>query len=377
MRRTFILASGLALLLLACDSDGSGGAKITPVDATGGDATLGDASADGVLDATTDGVLDATADGATDATPDGSSTPLRVDPACIDGQFAEALPDPGADLSAVIAAYSQAQPTDFILAALDLRYPTGASIVRKGLAAEGKIGLGNCVDTFLQPSASAAKVLSQLSTIVHECGHFADLAASSGATFIFNATTTSSCQGGGSQGGPPATFARSLLNGDPYSPLRPPCPDSGFGDNCDSYANVYLDGDPTNGTFEGGDQGFDSVIEETTQYVGSLATGYAFEDQYTFSTSERDGILTFLWYVERYLRLARLEHPAVHAALLADGCWRRAILTVWGRAHLYLAATEGRAKLGLADDAIDALVDDPELLGEIQRVRAAEGCAAP
>ena len=43
----------------------------------------------------------------------------------------------------------------------------------------------------------------------------------------------------------------------------------------DNYANVYLDGDPDDDEFDGGDQGFNSLLEETLQYVNSLATGYA------------------------------------------------------------------------------------------------------
>ena len=74
--------------------------------------------------------------------------------------------------------------------------------------------------------------------------------------------------------------------------------------DCDFYRQVYLDGDPDDDNFEGGDQGYNSVLEETTQYINSLAVGYAFNDLYSGSVSERDGILTFLWYITRYLKMA-------------------------------------------------------------------------
>ena len=72
--------------------------------------------------------------------------------------------------------------------------------------------------------------------------------------------------------------------------------------------------------------------------------------------------------------MARTEHPEVHAFLLGNACWRDAILTVWGRAWLYLDATADNPNLGLDDDALEKLVKTPELLDEIEAVRVASGC---
>src|SRR5690606_17662807 len=115
----------------------------------------------------------------------------------------------------------------------------------------------------------------------------------------------------------------------------------------------YLDGNATDGTFESGDQGYNLLLEEAAQYVNSLATALAFEDQYERQrVSERDGILTFLWYIERYLAMARAEYPEAYALLSEDPCWRQATLTVWDRGWFYLAATAGNESLGLDDAAI-------------------------
>ena len=84
--------------------------------------------------------------------------------------------------------------------------------------------------------------------------------------------------------------------------------------------------------------------------------------------SERDGILTFLWDVERYLKMARESYPSAYAHLSQTTCWREGILNVWGRAWLYLSATEGNAKLGLSDAKIIDLVRTPELLNEIKHL---------
>ena len=113
------------------------------------------------------------------------------------------------------------------------------------------------------------------------------------------------------------------------------------------------------------------------QYINSLATAYAFDDIAVASgesTSQRDGILTFLWYIERYLHLARASHPAAYDHLLhgSTGQWRHAILTVWGRAWLFLNASASERDLGIDDLGIMPLVTDPVLLDEIQRLRAAE-----
>ena len=116
------------------------------------------------------------------------------------------------------------------------------------------------------------------------------------------------------------------------------------------------------------------LFEEVVQYVNSLATGHAFQDQIQWSVSERDGILTFLWYLERYLKMAREQYPAAYAHLSQTACWREGILNVWGRAWLYLKATEGNGKLGISDAKIIGLVRTPELLDEIQRLREIQGC---
>ena len=114
--------------------------------------------------------------------------------------------------------------------------------------------------------------------------------------------------------------------------------------------------------------------EETLQYIHSLASGYAFNDFYSGATSERDGILTFLWYTTRYLRMARLDYPQTYQLLSEDSCWRELILSTWGRAWLYLDATDGFSQLGIDDVDLEALVREPVLLEEIERLRALQGC---
>jgi hypothetical protein len=320
-------------------------------------------------------------DGATDDPDNGDNddgttpdSPL-VDPDCVDGQFSEVLPDLDADISGIVAGFDAGDPEGFVSALLAARYPFAAPLVEDGYDSPN----GNCLRAFGYDLSSAAAIIGNMSTIVHECGHFADGDASGfGAnTYYVNSDLTLELAQGDATDRGGLTFARSRIKGDDYQPSQPAC--TGFGQqDCDVYAYIYLDGDPDDGTFDGGDQGFNMLFEETVQYVNSLASSWAFVDQIQpgSSSSQRDGILNFLWFVERYLRMARLEYPDAYAHLLEgdDGKWRRAILQVWGRAWLYLGETEGVPGLGIDDEFLTELVSEPELVEEIQRLRDAEGC---
>ncbi len=302
----------------------------------------------------------------------GPSPTGPVDPMCTDGRYTETLPDPNAPIDDV--AFAGDVPA-FVDTVLGRRYPFGLELVEGGRT-NTSFG-SDCSVLFAGSPASAADVYRAMSTITHECGHFWDGERSRGATNVYElatARTLTAMRGDTtSRGGD--TFARSLIRLDSYQTMRPPCGGS-FRRGCDSYADIYLDGNPADATFESGDQGFNLLFEETVQYVNSLATEYAFADRIRSgsSTSARDGILTFLWYVERYLRLARTEYPAAYARIADDAAWRDAILTVWGRAWLYLGLTAENPALGLEDDVLEGYVLDPVLLDEIDRLRALSGC---
>lgn len=289
---------------------------------------------------------------------------------CEQEEYSEPLPTKDS-LSGLT--FSSGQAANYLLSALEIRYPVGRDIVDDARKIGNK--MGDCVQMFLSPSPDRARVLMQGSTIVHECGHFLDMAQGGAGTSVYvirPGELTFECKEGDTTTRYGRTFARSLIRNDAYASLRPPCKGGGA-KGCDFYANTYLDGDPNDGTFQGGDQGYNSVLEETTQYVNSLATALAFQEVYAGSmASERDGILTFLWYLERYLAMARTDYPDAYEFLTGDSCWRQATLTVWDRAWFYLRATEDLGTLGIDDDAIEQLVNDPDLLGEIDALRQLE-----
>lgn len=345
----------VAVGVAACDEPGGRGGQLA------GDATIS------VTDTATSDATTTTTTSNPDTSTDldtSAGEPILVDPRCFDGQYDEVIPDDAADISGLIAGYSQAGFHDFVDDVLGARYPTGQYLVREGVARGADFG--NCIDIFARNTSTAEGVIDDLSTVVHECGHLADFYSGgfSTSTYLITTTLYFECPNAAARAG--KTFARSLLNGDEFAALLPN----------DFYRDTYLDGDPTDGTFDGGDQGYDSVLEEATQYVNSLVVDWVFSDQRSSfgSVSARDGILTFLWYIQRYLRMARLEYPSAYQLITGNACWREATLTVWGRAWLYLDLTAGDPGLGINDGAIEPLVKDPELLGEITWLRQAAGC---
>jgi hypothetical protein len=260
-------------------------------------------------------------------------------------------------------------------AILGRRYPNGSTLIHGG---QMNTSFGDCVMLFSGNPSTAQAAISSLDTVVHECGHLYDMQLGQGTggnVYFFTDATRFSCTRGDTTSRGGDTFARSLIRNDSYSASYPPCNGATTG-NCDSYADIYLDGDPTDATFDSGDQGFNMLLEEDVQYVNSLATAWAFANQQPSGrrTSARDGILNFLWYVERYLHMARTMYPQAYMRLSTDQCWRDAILTLWGRAWLYLQATEGMTALGINDTRLMGLVTNPELLDEIERIRTASGC---
>lgn len=368
------LACLAAAALGGCSTATTTGGGLYDWDATvtdGVGAIAGDAGAanDGAA-----GTSDGTASGTdSSATGGGAGASAHLKAGCIDGAYEEALPTPEGSIEALIGAYEAKNAFEFVLAVLAVRYPTGRFLVDQGVAKAKQ----NCFELFL-PAAlrgTAKSTLDRIEVLVHECGHLYDLSVGSfsGHHYHISETVQRTCSGGSSQGGG-KMFARSRLQSDTYSLLRPPCSKGSGPHGCDSYADIYLNGNPDDAKFESGDQGFDMLHEETVQYVHSLATASAFSDRIAGSTSARDGILTFLWYTERYLRLARTEYPAAYAKLADDPCWREAILLTWGRAWRMLDATATNKKLGIQDKTILPLVDDPDLLNEIELIRTKHGC---
>jgi len=129
----------------------------------------------------------------------------------------------------------------------------------------------------------------------------------------------------------------------------------------DTYDEVYLTG-------QSGAQGFNTLLDEYVQYSHSLAARYCTRDGLRAGTriSARDGILTLMYYVELYLKIARTQHPDDYAEIVGDPGHVELIRTVWARAEFWLARTASLPQLGLRDATIRTWVYAPENLMEIE-----------
>jgi hypothetical protein len=316
---------------------------------------------------------------------------VLVDKNCIDGEYILGpkeqffTPDEFPSIQDLVSSFSSSNYMSFIYGVLERRYPTGKSIIEQA-------GGQSAVDKWLWNTGSASSVLRGLGMAIHEVGHGLDESTPENWYFISldkdNNPLTFTTPGMHGEmtwsGSPQYSMERSLLLDDDQNYKRPPAQSSeittsnewGEGPfGCDgNYAETYLTGDPNNSSFEGGDQGYNSLIEEYTQYVNSLAYAYYFQD-YFRPSSDRHAMYTWMWWNERYLRKIRNEHPDQYEYLFTNKIWLELILTLWGRAWLYLST--GLAGMQPDSDYLHQLVQQQEMLEEIQRIRDACDCDNP
>ncbi len=131
--------------------------------------------------------------------------------------------------------------------------------------------------------------------------------------------------------------------------------------DADSYDEVYLRG-------QSGAQGFNTLLDEYVAYTHSLASRYCTRDSLGrgLRISARDGILTLMYYVELYLKIARTEHPDDYAEIIGDPAHVELIRTVWQRAEFWLERTASLPQLGLRDAQIREWTYAPENVMEIE-----------
>ncbi|MCB9557080.1 MAG: hypothetical protein H6707_13315 [Deltaproteobacteria bacterium] len=132
----------------------------------------------------------------------------------------------------------------------------------------------------------------------------------------------------------------------------------------DFYAKTYLTG-------QSGAQDFTILLDEYNAYVHSLATRYCTRDLMPANraTSAKDGILTFMYYVGAYLKLAREQYPDDYNEIIADAKHVEMILAIWDRAEFYLKLTENMPKLQIREQLIRGWTYAPEIVAEIDRLR--------
>ena len=286
----------------------------------------------------------------------------NTDPACLDGQYREAFARNDIDVSDIIANFTpdtngNASAKALMVDILSRRFPLGAYLIEQGTSSGA---FKDCPWLFVNDLTSVEDIINGVSGAVHECGHSVDLKGDFG-TYVFTESLQFSCSGG-SHYNTPAPPAQSLLRNDEFVHLWPPCLDNQYS-NCDFYAASHWT-----------HQSMSSLLEELLQYVNDIAASYAVYDLSEMPIIEREGALTMLWWLQRYLRIMRTDptYSNVYEQLLGSTCWQEMILSVWGRAWLFLDAT---AALASNDDReIQSFIEDPTLLEEIDRIRVLSGC---
>lgn len=364
-----LLWKAFALLLLGCSdvSNGGNGNDASVAMDAGQDAIEIDVADVGMTDDTTDVVISTDAIGS-----DAMGSDVQwIDPNCTDGLYRETIHPNSGSIESIV--FNPNHLVGYYRAVLNVRHPDGVGLLNVGFSNSG----GRCVSDYAGNPTTANRALRRLGLVLHECGHATNLNLSTfnSNTYVISPALSLTGSMGDTTTRNGMTFARSWIrvNGAPFNMLWAPC--NGNTGNCDVYADNYLHGDPTDNEFQGGDQGFNLLMEELVQYINTLVASYAVADAYgSASTSARDGVLAFLWYTERYLKMGREDFPDAYAFIISNPSWRTILLTLWGRAWLYLNHTQGHSAMGLYDDTIEPLVMDPNLLQEIQRVRVAHGC---
>jgi hypothetical protein len=94
-------------------------------------------------------------------------------------------------------------------------------------------------------------------------------------------------------------------------------------------------------------------------------------------TNPAEGSRFFAWFVERYLRLLRMNDSTIYNKVAGDTCWRQLVLSDWGRMfRRWDEIRKANMKEFVSTEVpkVDALILDSRLLAEIENLRVLDGC---
>jgi hypothetical protein len=124
------------------------------------------------------------------------------------------------------------------------------------------------------------------------------------------------------------------------------------------YAGLYLTGWQ-------GERGLLPLLDETSCYLAEIGSVGSVGEHFQQWVSVKDGVTAFLYFIEVYLRQARLEHPALYEGMKAEVQLQKAVELLWVRAHFLLPFADVYENLGIDDEGYRALMHDPENMNEI------------
>lgn len=255
--------------------------------------------------------------------------------------YTEALcADPLPDLSALAAMYPASGLRSAVHDIAVSRYPIAVAFI------DGQSDM-QLMTWYSRGSSTFPEVLDGFETAAHEGAHIWDYSNSPGGMHAYRIREDLTIT------------TRDLMNYARSEILMRHVDQAG-----DFYASTYLTG-------FSGSQGFNNLLDEYNAYTHSLAAKYCTRDSLPpgGSTSARDGLLTMMYYVELYLKGARLDHPDDYAEIMADPQHANLILTIWARAEFYLALTASHRELGINDATIRTWTYAPDNVAEIDMLR--------
>ena len=326
------------LAIAACGPDrrsgGGGGGGVVPNDGEGEGAAEGEGEDPGEGEG--EGPAEGEGEGPAEGEGEGEGEGGRwIGPGydCSDKIF------PGADISDIRESYSPRDWREAALDTLDARFPDGAWVARS-LDSPGDF------DRWFDGSTGSwDRMVGSLDLGVHEGTHMLGFQDMGFGTYTYNLGEGEVMQIQGID-----TFFRREV----YELLPQDVKDM-------LYADLYLR--------QIGDQDVKTLLDEFNAYTFSLYVSTALVDQFGTGSrsSARDGILSFMFFVEVYFRIARTEHPRDYEQMTSNDGFVELVLTLWDRAQCALDLAGDDPRLGIDDVKVRPLVHDEEWLSEIRR----------
>jgi len=255
-------------------------------------------------------------------------------------EVSELFPD--VNITAETAAYSPENWVGSAIAMCGKRFPDAAWFIEQDQQGDGWF------EQFAPASADLQATAARLAAAIHETVHIAASAGGEGTDqrLVFGEGKFLDVPG------EPSPMPRSAI--------VPNLPQVSLDTQ---YDEIFLDEN------FGGRGGFVSVLEELNGFTLGHLAELAFRDTFPIKEeNQRQGLLTFMLYLEFYLRTARLEQPEKYQQILASSRMVNATRVVWARANKALERSREALTYSDLDTALDGLVFTPENLTEIERL---------
>ena len=132
------------------------------------------------------------------------------------------------------------------------------------------------------------------------------------------------------------------------------------GESTAIYRDLYLTGSQ-------GEDGFPELLDELNCYVHDLGFMALTGDYIETGTSGKDGAIAFLYFLELYLKRARINYPNYYAQLQAEESIVDLVGSLWRRTHHLLAVSDEYTVIEISYRQIAALAHKAENMDEISQ----------